>query len=143
MEADEELDFKAVRPKNFSETKFANWVCDVSVAFRETYPALIAVLEQVKQEFRTGYSTERDKAANADEVQGDIFNYKFALTVSVLVDIYTVYKAITNILQKINILPFERLDLFDDQLANYDKMLVNIDMECCPCSMFYSDCNTV
>ena len=45
-------DFVAKRPKNFSETKFANWVQDVYASFRETYAALIRVLEEVKQEFR-------------------------------------------------------------------------------------------
>jgi hypothetical protein len=93
----------------------------------------------VKQDFRNGSSTEKEKATTADEVQGNIYNYTFTLSLSCLVDIYSIYSALTNILQIINILPFDKMDSFNNRLNDYSNMLMSISMDSCPCSMFV-DC---
>jgi hypothetical protein len=87
------------RPKNFSETKFANWVQGVYARFREILPELLGTLESAKREYFQGDADERDKASTADGIMGKIYNLTFCLSLSALVDIYTVYKDLTNLLQ--------------------------------------------
>ena len=98
-----------LRPKNFSETKFANWVKAVYSRFRDIYKPLTITLEETKEQCRNGNSTEREKAAKADAVMGKIYNVTFGLSLSALVDIYTVYSDLTNFLQEVNIMPFDRM----------------------------------
>ena len=98
------------RPAAFSETKFANSASLVYSMFRVVYPALLITLSKVKEDLYNGKSSERDKAQKADEVQGAIHNWLFALSLSVCVDIYSVYGAISKILQIVSILPHVRLD---------------------------------
>ena len=133
LQQDEGYDFKACRPVNFSETKFANSAALVYSKFRQAYPALIITLEKVKEDLRTGVSTEREKAKRADEVQGGIMDYLFTLTLSVCVDTYSIYGAISNILQLINILPHEKMDLFNKLLQKLSKMKCFFKREVCPC----------
>ena len=135
LEKNEDFDFKMYRPAAFSETKFANSASIVYTKFRELFPALVITLEEVKQDFHNGNSTEKVKAEKADEVQSGIMNYLFCLSLSALVDIYRVYGAISNILQIINILPHERHDMFKNQLAKFREMKNSVDLEDCPCMM--------
>jgi hypothetical protein len=72
------------------------------------FAALLRTLEEVKIEFRNGDSTEKEKAKTADEVQGRMHNSLFALSISLLVDIYRVYSAGTNILQVIKKVKLKR-----------------------------------
>ena len=125
-----------LRPKNFSETKFANWVKAVYSRFRDIYKPLTITLEETKEQCRNGNSTEREKAAKADVVMGKIYNATFVLSLSALVDIYTVYSDLTNFLQEVNIMPFDRMDKFQHRLADYSTMLGHIDPVDCPCSVF-------
>ena len=86
------------------------------------YPALLITLSKVKEDLYDGKSSERDKAEKADEVQGAIHNWLFALSLSVCVDIYTVYGAISNILQIVSILPHIRMDMFNRQIMKMEYM---------------------
>ena len=128
------------RPTNFSQTKFANSAAIVYNKFREVYPALVITLEQVKEDLYNGKSTEREKAKKADEVQAGILNYMFGLSLSVCVDIYKVYGAISNIFQIIDILPHDRMDLFYKLVQ---QMKANLIMEDYPCMMFVSELGEV
>jgi hypothetical protein len=56
-------------------------------------------LEEVKQEFREGDGDQREKANTADAVMGKVYNVIFLLSLSFLVDIYTVYSEISRNLQ--------------------------------------------
>ena len=67
--------------------------------FRETLPALVTSLEEVKSLFYNGTSDERQKAKNADDIMQSIYNVLFALTLAVLVDVYSVYGKIAEVLQ--------------------------------------------
>ena len=107
--------------------------------FREVYPALVITLEQVKEDLYNGKSTEREKAKKADDVQAGILNYMFGLSLSVCVDIYKVYGAISNILQIIDILPHERRDIFNKLIQKMRDMKVMLTVEDCPCMMLVSE----
>ena len=136
LEEDSNYDFKSYKPANFSETKFANHAAQVYCKFREVYPALVITLEEVKEEFFNGTSTEREKAEKADAVQGGILNYLFVLSLSLCSDVYTLYGKISNCLQIINILPHERMERFDQLIKVLKEMRSSIRMEDCPCFMF-------
>ena len=61
-------------------------------------PALLCTLEEVKQEWAgSGRSSEgAEKAMKADAIMGKVYNTNFLLSLSALVDIYTVYSSISN-----------------------------------------------
>ena len=69
-----------------------------------------------------GYNDEK-KAANADEIQGKIYNWLFALSLSGVTDAYKVYRNISNVLQKIHILPHEKYDCYLSYL-NFNSEMV-------------------
>ena len=89
---------RVLRPKTFSETKMANHVKEVYSRFRQIVPALLCTLEEVKQEWAgSGRSSEgAEKAMKADAIMGKVYNTNFLLSLSALVDIYTVYSSISN-----------------------------------------------
>ena len=118
-------------PKMFSETKFANWVVVLYKDFYTVYPALLRTLEETKENLREG--GEKEKAKNADELQGRILNLTFALSLSFLIDIYNIYSQISKLLQIVNILPFERFDKFEALLRTYVMMLDTVDHTKCSC----------
>ena len=64
----------------------------------------------MKEEYKGGDCNinQKKKAETADELEGKIYNYMFLLSLSALIDIYSVYSAITNILQIVNILPMSK-----------------------------------
>ena len=93
-------------------------------------------MEEAKEECRIGVSAEKEKAAKADAVMGKIYNVTFVLSLSALVDIYSVYSDLTNFLQVVNIMPFDRMDKFHNRLAAYNTMLGHVDPVDCPCSVF-------
>ena len=59
-----------LRKKNFSKTKFANLVKEVYSRFRDIYKPQTITLEEMKKECRNGVSTDKEKAAKADDVMG-------------------------------------------------------------------------
>jgi hypothetical protein len=60
----------------------------------------------------------------------------FALSLSVCVDIYSVYGVISKILQIVSILPHVRLDMFNKQIMKMKYMEISVRLEDCPCVMF-------
>ena len=136
VEREEEV--KVCRPKGFSETKFANYLRQVYGRFRTIFQPLIVTLEEVKQE----YTSSRDgglseKAQKADHVMSKIYNATFLLGLSSLVDIYTVYGHISEILQIVDIMPFDRKDKYDKKLEEFVNMLEDLDFDKCACSIFF------
>ena len=68
---------------------------------------------------------------------GKIYNATFLLEVSALVDIYKVYGVISEILQIVNIMPFDRKDRYDWKLGEFKEMLNSMEAEDCACSIFF------
>ena len=126
---------RVLRPKTFSETKMANHSRAVYARFREIVPALLSTLEEVKQEWaREGGSHDKEKALKADAIMAKIYNTIFLLTLSLLVDIYTIYSIISENLQVVNRLAFDRKDIFDRQVKKLEKMMTSVEVAKCPCS---------
>ena len=132
LQEDPEETFKMSRPAKFSETKFADHAHEVYTKFRNNFKALIIVLEKAK-EGSSGSSDEKKKAEKAEEIQGRIYNWLFGLTLSMVTDVYQVYRLISCILQKIDILPQDKFDSFQDLLNRFRKMMKCLAYENCPC----------
>ena len=93
---------------------------------RNNYKPLVNLLEKAKEEGREGSSDQKKKAEKADEIQGKIYTWMFAFSLSLTTDVYKKLRIISCILQKINILSFEKYDIFLSLLSNYDEMLTTI-----------------
>ena len=91
--------FKMKRPSGFSETKFAN---HAHVVFEKS------------KERRNNSSDEKKKAESAEEIQGKTWNWLFATSLSMVTDVYKVYAAISLGLLKVDILPHEKYDIFNE-----------------------------
>ena len=135
LQLDPDNVFKMKRPARFSETKFADHAHEVYDKFRNNYKALIILLEEAKAEGRAGSSDQRKRAEKADEVQGKIFNWLFSLCLSMVTDVYKVYRCISCILQKINILPQDKYDCFKSYLDKFRAMLNSLQYDNCPCEI--------
>ena len=103
---------------------------------RESYPVLVACLEEVKEKFWDGTSDQKKKAEKADEILSSIYSIKFALTLAILCDIYSIYSQIAVLLQKVSTLPHIRYDQFVELIEEYKEMLSYVDISVCPCSTF-------
>ena len=90
---------KLKTPKFSSDTRFENFIYIQYKDFRERYALLLEVLESTKEDFRNGGSTERKKAETADQIQGRMYNAKFALSLSGMCDVYRCYSSGIKILQ--------------------------------------------
>lgn len=73
-------------------------MCNTSL-YRESFPVLIASLEEVKLLHVNGTSVEKTKAEKAEDISKEIYNVKFALTLAVLCDVYRIFAQISVLLQ--------------------------------------------
>ena len=119
----------------FSETKFADHAHDVYEKFRNNFKAFIVLFEKAKEEGLGGSSDHKKKAQIASEVQGKIFNWQFALSLSMVIDVYKVYRKVSCILQKVDILPHNKYDAFKRLLATYKDMINTVSYSDCPCML--------
>lgn len=133
METKKDFAFKMYRPAAFSETKFANSAAVVYSKFRSTFAALCITLAETA-EVRGTYK-ERERSDKADHILGSIQQVTFALSLSALTDIYSVYGHLSNILQIVNILPHERMDMVTRLLQKFREMTSTTIVETCPCLM--------
>ena len=68
---------------------------------------------------------------------GKIYNTIFLLCLSFLVDVYSIYSLISCNFQVVDMMAFDRMDLFFKSLANLKNMAKHIDPLDCPCSMYF------
>ena len=106
------------------------------ILLRDSYAALVRCLEEVKGMFHNGTSEQKKKAEKAEEILNSIYSIKFALTLSVLIDVYRIYSQIAVLLQKVSTLPQTRYDQFKELLEDYKEMLAHVEIGVCPCSTF-------
>ena len=102
-------------------------------------PALLKTLWEAKIEY-SGVGTGAEgakKVEKATSLLNRIHNAQFLLSLSALVDIYSVYSNIANLLQIVDLLVFERLDLFDLQLEKMQELANTVSVETCPCNDYY------
>ena len=124
------------RPAKFSETKFADHSHEVYDKFRNNYKAFILTLEQAINHGINGSSDQKKKKDTAAEIKGRIHNWYFVISLSMVTDVYKVYRSISCILQKINILPHEKYDCFMSYLSILKQMIDTCDYLDCPCTMY-------
>ena len=56
------------------------------------------------------------------EISGKMFNVEFLLTLAICADIYNLYGAIINVVQEVNVLPYERLSKFEHEVNKMEIM---------------------
>jgi hypothetical protein len=84
-----------------------------------------------------GTSKQKERAKDAENLQGKIFNTRFTLRLSYLTDVYNTYGFGVNCLQVVNSLPFDKLDVFNKGvIQRYGVMVETIDPENCACSNY-------
>ena len=66
---------------------------------RESYPVLISCLEEVQNLYSDGTSDQKKKCETAKDILNSIYNTKFALSLAVLCDVYTIYSNMALLLQ--------------------------------------------
>jgi hypothetical protein len=137
-QADHTFDQKALKtPKFNSDTHFENLIYLQYSEFRERYALLLEVLEATKEEFRNGGSTEKKKAETADQIQGRMYNTKFALSLSGMCAVYRCYSVGIKTLQIVNILPTVKYRKFKSSTVDkYKVMQETVRIADCPCSLF-------
>ena len=133
LQEDPESTFKMKRPAKFSETKFADHSHEVYDKLRNNFKPFVMLLEKDKEEGVRGSSDQKKKALEADEIQGKIMNWMFDFSLSGTTDVYKVYRKISCILQRVNILPHDKYDCFNTYLNEFCAMLETVSFRNCPC----------
>ena len=84
----------------FSMTRFANFLYLIYKHLRASYAGLIKTLDEVKELYHDSTDAkQRERAMNADTLEGTIYTVKWSLSLSVNCDIYQVYGIGVDILQ--------------------------------------------
>ena len=133
---EKKVEERVLRPKTFSDTKMANHAKQVYQRFRQILPAMLQTLREVMEKY-TGGDSDEDKQLKANDVFKEIHTVTFLLSLSALVDVYTVYALISNNFQVINQFPFDRKDIFDKHVHSLGEMRKTVGVEACPCSMYF------
>ena len=136
---DKGLEARVLRPKTFSETKMANHASAVYQRFREMVPALLRTLWQARIDYSgVGSGAEgAKKVEKATSLLNRVHNSTFLLSLSALVDIYNIYANISNVLQVVDILVFERLDIYDSNLEKLLKLGETVSTSNCCCNDYF------
>ena len=101
---------------------------------RLSWPALVGVMQKLVGIGLDGTAKQKERAKEAEALQGKIFNTRFALRLSFLTDVYSTFGFGVNSLQVVNSLAFVKLDVFNKGvLRRYEDMLKTITTEKCAC----------
>ena len=104
----------------FQTTRFANSIRLVVINVRADYEAIIQCLIKIQEYFcHSSDSKDQEKRNDARRLQGLIQNKRFCLHLSGLADIYDMFGTFVNMVQKVNVLPYER---YDNSMKVLDKM---------------------
>lgn len=122
VETCKEMDMKMKALANFHTVRFANSVRLVFVNIREDFQAIVSCLRDIHRHSCNGHAQDREKAADASRILNIIVNKKFCLFLSGIADIYDVFGILVNICQKVDILPYERYDEFNNVLRVMEIM---------------------
>jgi hypothetical protein len=100
----------------------------VYVQFVKNFPALIGTLEENHLNLRDGTAREKEKSKDCGQLRNKIMNSKFALLMLCGVcDIYNLFSKIVNILQKVNMLPHVKYDVFVELCGQFKDMCKSMD----------------
>ena len=109
-------------PLFYSKTKFANHCATVYEQFVKNYPALICTLDETYRFLQDGTARERDKSTTARITKNKLISQKFAIRLCGICDIYNLFSAIINLLQKVDILPRDKYEKFRKLVAKLDEI---------------------
>ena len=132
--AQEGMNVKFAVPKFFSETRFPNFSAIVLRGFVENYPAIIRAIVEVQERGRLSGATENEKkkADKSAGLQCKVYSLKFALTVAGVADSYSLFSKTVNILQKVNMLPHMKFDMFEECREEFQVMSSTVRLQDCP-----------
>ena len=130
----EGMEVKFTVPRFFSETRFPNFSAIVLKGFVENYPAIIRAIVEVQERGMAPGATENEKKKKDKSagLQCQIYSLKFALSVVVLADCYSLFSKTVNILQKVNMLPHVKFDIFEGCRKELADMSLFVKLEDCP-----------
>ena len=129
------IGYRAQTTDQFQTTRFANSVRFVFINLRTDYPAVRTCMTKVMEAKQvSSNSDERSKAGAIKNTIRNVNSWVFCLCLSGCADIYDLFGVFSQILQEVDVLPFERYDKAQAVLAKYVKMLECIDnhKECPP-----------
>ena len=106
----------------FHDVRFANSVRMVFINIREDFKPIVACLNQIVDDCTGRGTAEREKAAEAAQILCSILNKKFCLTLSGDADIYDSFGLLVNLLQTVDLLPYERFNRFKEVLKRMSDM---------------------
>jgi hypothetical protein len=136
--ADSGVSINFKMPRFFSETRFANYSYLVYSGFIENFPAVVKSLVELQEAglLQTASTNDQKKADRAAGLQSTVYSLKFVLSLCALCDVYSHYSKSVNVLQKVNILPHEKFDIFQEGCrGQLKKMLSSVEpLDCC-CSL--------
>ena len=92
---------------------------------------MIVGLEQIQMEKCHGTTKEREDAEECARLRGKIYNKKFMTTTGAC-DIYVVYGTIANVVQTVDMLPWEKFDLFMKLTDILRQMALTVSQSNCP-----------
>ena len=131
--------FYFFRILNYFDCFYSALKIDLKLVFnsRESWPALVSVMQKLVELGIDGTAKQKERARDAEALQGNIFNTRFTLRLSFLTDVYNTFGFGVNCLQVVNSLPFDKLDVFNKGvIERYDNMVKTIDPANCACSNY-------
>ena len=127
-----DLDIEMKKLTNFQMTRFANSVRFVFLNIRVDYKAVRQSLSNVvNSKINSSNAKDRAKGEEAWCVLRKIDSWVFSLSLSGCADLYNVFGCLTNVCQKVNLLPFERFDQVQSVVKTVNKMYETIDHSNC------------
>ena len=128
-----DLDIDRKQLTNFQMTRFANSVRFVFINIREDYQAVRQSLcDIVSSKENSANAKDRGNAEEARTVLRKINSWIYSLCLSGCADLYDMFGCLSNVCQKVDLLPFERYDEVQSLIKTINKMYK---------TMEHSDCN--
>lgn len=109
--------------QTFSTTRFANSIRQVTINLRLDFAAVITCLLKFERDLENSTTTQnRDKLADVRRLLKLINNKQFTMELSGISDLYDQFGKLVNIVQQVNLLPWERYDQALDQIMVIESM---------------------
>jgi hypothetical protein len=104
----------------------------VTINLREDYHIVIKSLLDIESDLQDKAGTQnKDNLADARRLLKEMHNKDFCLKLSGISDVYEIFGEIANIVQTVNLLPFERYDRCLNTVDKFEKMKENMKHEQC------------
>ena len=123
MDVCNEMEIEMRALQTFSTTRFANSIRQVTINLRLDFAAVITCLLKFERDLENSTTTQnRDKLADVRRLLKLINNKQFTMELSGISDLYDQFGKLVNIVQQVNLLPWERYDQALDQIMVIESM---------------------